>query len=412
MRLLKRQPGLPFLLALGVLLILSASFLAVQLWSDKVFRGAAEALEAPMMPPTMPPARKGELRAVPGKKIEIAKAAAVEVVAAPEIHEPAEVAEPVVVELSKMVEAPAIAEPLDAPPVVAATPTPVKPVVAKIKETPMKAKEASVVATLDKEVKPAVKVQEKSSVAAVPVKSAPSLVVEQSVSPIVSKKSVQKASVAAPRRSKKETVDTEIPPEWDWFSTPLKMEIIGDNIEIVPTGDVREIRLINVVASLPERSPAPILVDEPASPVVPVLATEMPFASALARMGKLRHSRKVAVKASPEIAKATVAYKSPSLERLQQAVAQLRSKLEACEFKSGAVVQKNADDANTSSSVSRDYEEVPPIQALEGLSADVVSADEVDVSEHKFVPYYGGSGTSLSSRINGLLQRGIGYGRR
>ena len=55
MRLLKRQKGLPFLLALGVLFILSASFLAVQLWSDKyTMRGAVQALEAPVMPPAMP----------------------------------------------------------------------------------------------------------------------------------------------------------------------------------------------------------------------------------------------------------------------------------------------------------------------------------------------------------------------
>ena len=412
MRLLKRQPGLPFLLALGVMLILSASFLAVQLWSEDVFRGAAEALEAPMMPPALPTAKKGESKAALEKKIEIAKASAsVEVVAAPEVQEPVEAVEPAKVETPAMVEAPVLPTVL------------VKPVAARVADAPVKdvkapaaAKEAKVAAKKavadSVEMKPVAPIQDKPVV--VPVADAVVVVAEPETAS--QKPMVSAAKASRVRKSKKtEVIETEVPPEWDWFSTPLKLEVSSGNVEIVPAERVRELRMVTISARLPEKSPEPVFVAAPASAesassVRPALETEMPFTSALARMAKLRYSRKASVKASPEIARAAAAYRSPSLARLQQVVAQLRGKLEAREIESAPVVQSAAADVSV---VSGDTEESSPVQTMkEASAADGADSEKIDVSEHKFVPYYGGSGTELSTRINDLVQRGVGYSRR
>ncbi|HAE37225.1 MAG TPA: hypothetical protein DCG57_01150 [Candidatus Riflebacteria bacterium] len=440
MRLLKRQPGLPFLLALGVLLILSASFLAVQLWSGDTFRGAVEALEAPMMPPSLPVGKKGGAKASSGKKIEQKPVVAVEVVSAPEVQE-LEAGEPVnapaptpaveAVKASDMVEAPAM--PLEVK----------KPAPAKVKEVTAPAK-ASVV-------KPARPVSEVKPVQAEPVGTS----VEQALSAPVKEKVSEAPRVAknlttsnssastgkvsskkgraarkAAKEAAKEADENEVPPEWNWFNIPLKLEISGGNVEIVSTGAPKDVALVTVVARLP----AGLFVDavEPVSgqsasesnyeaDLMPVPASEKPFVSALAKMAKLRRGRMAAIEADPELEKAAAAHRSNSIEELRLAVVTLRSRLDVgsrsvdpvvpaavaasdISYDAGSYASAPAPDASgvvVEASITTEVSKEPV--------AAVIDAGSDDKSEFKFVPYYSGSGSPVSGRINTLLQRGVGY---
>ena len=433
------------------MLILSASFLAVQLWSEDAFRGAAEALEAPMLPPALPVGKKAGSKAALDKKIEQAKAAvAVEVVSAPEVQEPATeepvaAAEPVVVEPVKataMVEAPAM--PADA---AATAPAKAREVVVEAKASLKKPAKAIV------EVKPAkvetVAVKEagkknleqvKPLSEAVVVISKPSVVTleSSSVSTAVSGKSVTGSGkkIRGSRKAAREIDENEIPPEWNWFSTPLKLEFSGGNVEIVPVGKPRDIQLVSIVARLPsdpsvyEAEPFSGPSDETGeAQKIAVPATDKPFVSALARMAKLRYVRMAAVDADPELKKAAAAaHRSRSLEELRLAVAGLRSRLETGASDSDSVaVGPVASVAASEVSVETDsYVTAPDIKPLsddvdvasaspssiEAPEEPVVAADVDEKAEFKFVPYYSGSGSAMSSRINTLLQRGIGYSRR
>jgi hypothetical protein len=442
MRLLKRQPGLPFLLALGVLLILSASFLAVQLWSGDTFRGAVEALEAPMMPPSLPVGKKGGAKASSGKKIEQKPVVAVEVVSAPEVQEleagepvnaPAPAPTPAVeaVKASDMVEAPAM--PLEVK----------KPAPAKVKEVTAPAKASVVKPTRPvSEVKPvqaepvgtsveqalSAPVKEKVSEAPRLAKDLTTSNSSASTGKVSSKKG--RAARKAAKEAAKEAYENEVPPEWNWFNTPLKLEISGGNVEIVSAGAPKDVALVTVVARLP----AGLFVDavepvsgQPASEsnseadLMPVLASEKPFVSALAKMAKLRRGRMAAIEADPELEKAAAAHRSHSIEELRLAVASLRSRLDAGSRPVAPVVPA----AVAASEVSYDAGSYAPApvpdasgvvveasitaEVSEEPVAAVIDAGSDDESEFKFVPYYSGSGSPMSGRINTLLQRGVGY---
>lgn len=435
------------------MLILSASFLAVQLWSEDVFRGAAEALEAPMLPPALPVGKKTGSKAALGKKIEQAKAAvAVEVVSAPEIQEPAkeepvETVEPVAAEPVKapaMVEAPAM-------PADAATTAPVKAkeVVVEAKASSKKPAKAAV------EVKPA-KVE--TEVSAVTVKDAGKKNLEQAkpvtgnveviskpsivtidprpASPVVGKKSVTTSGkkIRGSRKAAREIDENEVPPEWNWFSTPLKLEFSGGSVEIVPVSKPRDIQLVSVVARLP--ADLSVDVSEPysdssdetsESQKMADPAIDKPFVSALARMVKLRYVRMAAIDADPELKKAAAAaHRSRGLEELRLAVAGLRSRLEAGASDAVVVSPVAAVSASEVSVETDSYVAAPDLKpasddadagsaspsTIEATEEPVVAAGIDEKADYKFVPYYSGSGSAMSSRINTLLQRGIGYSRR
>ncbi|NCB37356.1 MAG: hypothetical protein EOM80_01195, partial [Erysipelotrichia bacterium] len=185
MKLLKKRQGLPFLMTLGVGFMLSASFMAVQLWSDKeIRRGAVEALEAPVAPPDLaavaaapllPPAISTKTEVVASESTEVTKAKTPPVAPQPKIQvEPAQL--------------------VASEPAAAAKPE-------KFAEhQPAEVKSAQV-----EKVK---KVSAKKT-------------------PAVSKKSARKAKKAV------EKVPTEIPPEWNWFQKPLKVEMVSGEVEIV-----------------------------------------------------------------------------------------------------------------------------------------------------------------------------------
>lgn len=432
MRLLKRQPGLPFLMALGVMLILSASFLAVQLWSGKAYRGAVEALEAPVMPPAMPTARKKVSRAALDRKIEKAKTvAAVEVVNAPDEQPPAAssvkptavASAPVSTDLAKpssvalqparlpgMIEAPAM------PPAAGVRVKPAKEVVSKPEAAVKVAKEPIVV----KEVKPViaepiVEVKEPKPVVVEPVAQktpAPAVPpVKVVASPVVERVAVQtRKALTRPAKVAKMEDESVIPQEWNWFSVPLKMELHDGHIEMVPVEKSREIRLLTVSAKLPDSITPDVITDSAVETVAP--AVEMPFTNALARMGKLRISRLAIVKKNPEIKKAVSARRSEAIENLRGAVSELCSRLND--------LKRRDEHIEAGISPVAPFEPVESSDVIE--NATFIESDDaggnqeslsqqIDSTEHQFVPYTG-SGTELSSRINSLIGKGVGFRRK
>jgi len=366
MKLLRRQPGLPFLMALGLLLILSASFLAVQLWSDgSTRRGAVQALEAPVMP-----------RALDAKKGSKTKVAARPVKKLP-------VEEPMVEE--KAVELPAVNETAvvensgELPDVVVSVPEPEK-VIPEIKE----------------EVKPAKKADVKP------------------VAPVIKPKAEKKAAVSrpakAPRKSRPVVEEdiTVMPPEWNWFSTPLKAELKHGQVNIVAAVAPVDVKLVTVAARTVERKEP-----EKAQPAVdtqiaapsksePVIDGQKPFSKALERMAKIRRIRETReVKVAPEEAKqvAVVDEVSPSMRKLGETLRKLSEKLEkapASSFERSYQAPVAAAVAPTAA-----FEEAPAVKAAGG-SEELESAE----LNSQLKPFYGGSGSSFSNRLNEMIRRG------
>ncbi len=442
MRLLKKQPGLPFLLALGVLLILSASFLAVQFWSgNNVFRGAAEALEAPLLPPSMKTGQKGRSRAALDKKNEKVKTAAVvEVVTAPEVQEEKTASvEKEPVSLSKA-SAPTMMEAPSLPPTLptktsrgkakaaktgkaaaALKPASVKPV--EVAPAPVKAAAVADVQTIKKQVG-----EESSSSVAGSVKPQASPVVEIGApihisaeaevaqKPLPAEKPMAVLAKTSVKRigAVKKADETVVPPEWNWFNTPLKIEISNGRVEIISENPPRELVFESVVVRLPDNFGS-VAEDAQYESAARIEApAEKPFIKALARMAKLRYSRLAAVKEDPQLAQAVAKQKCETLEQLREAVVMLCGKLDKSE-------KASADQALAGSTVEVALpneiepvivDEAPINSESKSLVVDVPGVDEADAVEYEFAPYYSGSGTGLSSRINDLLSNGVGYSRK
>jgi len=409
-------------MALGVLLILSASFLAVQLWSEKVYRGAAEALEAPVMPPAMPTARKGKSGAALDKKIEKAKTvAAVEVVKAPEVQntEEASVSE---TETDSEKTRPVAQKPAKMPDMIEA---PAMPPAADVREKPAKsAKPAKAAEPVVESSEPAVPVtpvvaepltevkEPKTVEPAVKADPAPVVrVVKTVVAPVKAAEEPRKPSVKRKKAVKVED-ESEIPQEWNWFNAPLKIEFSDGRVEIVSAEARSEVKMVGNI------QPEPV-VEEPSAnhleesrQVEP--SFEKPFVAALARMGRLRSMRTAAVVKDPGLEKAILARRSESLEHLRDAVVKLCNKLDPVEApRADAGLAVGSGDSTTG------LESVSSVTAQEGFSSEDKSSvaeteknHQVTADDHQFVPYYAGSGSDLSSRINDLITKGFGSRRK
>lgn len=334
MKLLKRQKGLPFLLALGILLLLSASFLAVQFWSgDNQRRGAVEALEAPVMPPT-----------------------------APKIVAP--------------------------PPVVPAAPE----AVAIIPAEPLPVKEPELVVET-KVVEPAPAIAPKAEIAVV--------VEAQPAQPVQISQPVQKKAKKSRKKVVKvEEIPTEIPPEWNWFSKPLKLNLSQGKAEIVVSEGNQEI----ILAAAPvEPVVAVVLPDSSESPAKAFAETEKPFVTALARMAKLRQMREAyaARRSAPAPVKpvAVVESVSPSMRRMGELLRLLSEKLNRRSVPAVVATEEVKAVAETS--------EIAPATAVPDVASEetIVELAPTSVDAVELKPYRG-SGSSFSSRVNEMIKRG------
>ncbi|HNX76250.1 MAG TPA: hypothetical protein PLM07_16020 [Candidatus Rifleibacterium sp.] len=382
MKLLKKQKGLPFLLTLGILFILSASFLAVQLWSDKdSFRGALHALEAPVMPPAMP-----KVVAPPPVKKVTSK-----------VEVPAEPA-PAKVEVAKAVEKKAPAP--EPTPVVEAVPA-IDKAVLKQEEPPrtVNVKEAAEVA--------------KPSIPTVIKKAKEARVANVAVSETLPAKEKQ---AVRPRKSRKkakvEEIPTEIPAEWNWFSKPLKLNLEPGKAKISLADSDHEIKLneSEKIASTPVEVAVQVakpFVDEvdalevaPAASSEPIIAepqTVRPFMMALAKMARIRQMRHAAVSAKAVPAPESL---SPSMQRLGAALKAICDRVES----------SVAPEQTSVESVSEETETIDNSPSEASVASDnVEQAVAEPVSEPVVEPVrpYGGSGSSFSQRVNDLLKSGL-----
>ncbi|HEY9070219.1 MAG TPA: hypothetical protein VIV61_08160 [Candidatus Ozemobacteraceae bacterium] len=198
-----------FLFTIGFLLLFSSSFLAYHAWDGPGYQGSAAALEAPVTPPSLdaaaapvapPSAAKPVVQAQPAGTLEVPAEPAAEVKQKETAGKPQEAPIP-----------PAVSEkPRDVP-------------VAKQAKTSPAKTNASVAqkASGKAEVKQA---GEKTS--------RPAQVVPVSQSP---KKAETKTWTSRKRRVQKVVEEdiTRVPPEWDWFSKPLRVEMKAGKVEIL-----------------------------------------------------------------------------------------------------------------------------------------------------------------------------------
>lgn len=404
-KLIKKQQGLPFLLALGVMFILSSSFLAVQLWSDEDgLRGAAAALEAPLIPPDLnaptivpPPVEKPEPSVVKKEKQAPVSDVATEEKAKqenkPVVVAPAEVVVEAPVKLEKPEEAelkPVAEEKV----VVAKKPERKKAEPKKIEkadEISVSVKSNNAVPKKDEVVqqperqkttsKPVVKKVEK----------------DESIAFASERKELEKAVVESPKLIKKPVkkaeIPTEIPPEWNWFQTPLKLEVADGKVEIVPVAKVESgsaADLKTVVAQAKPIKMAPeakkvVVSTSKAKRVMVGANTQKPFAKALGKMAKLREKRSGVAVRKTSVRPEVVRPATTALKRLQDMLQLI--------CKDG---MEPSDDENFSYVES--MENSPAFEEAEPENERPVETAEFDS--------YRGSGSSFSMRVNELIRSG------
>jgi hypothetical protein len=402
MKLLKKQKGLPFLLALGVLFILSASFLAVQLWSERSFRGALLALEAPTMPPAMP-----KVIAPPAEKKSPRKSRAASETARPDsLSVAVREASPALEEDKSLDSAAAVSinnaaiktEVLEAPAVV------------EVKAAEPMVKESTPVQVVRPEPRAEKKIEK----------------IEKKAPAIVQDTAVTVSSESKPRKSRKarvEEIPTEVPAEWNWFSKPLRVALGEGKARIEPDSAGKEIKLSDhekirfepvtveskEVVEMPSEI-APVQVDVEADAAnearvseVPesAPATEKPFMIALARMARIKQMRQSHSMNEKKIEKPSREV-SPSMRRLGDVIKVLCDRLD----KRVAATQENLSSiAGVQNSVVASSED--SVVAVESNGDNNDNNDKDGHEEGAFKPYYGGSGSSFSQRINSMIRSGL-----
>ena len=388
MKLLKRQKGLPFLLALGVLFILSASFLAVQLWSDKyTMRGAVQALEAPVMPPAMPkivapPPVKKVARTQPEKTL----VQAAEVKAEPEVAA-------------------------------------VEPIPADINAAEVKiVTGAPVEKAREKDVAPAPVVEEVKQIA-VPVQKA------EPVANIEVKEEKQPKSSKKARKTRKtsksvETVPTEIPAEWNWFSQPLKLSFNDGKAVIDRSEEDKSISLSSaekirvepaiaagIVVSEDEKQPVDSGVSEVVSASEADPSVEKPFMLALARMARIRQMRRQNNDPVESAAVVKAVELSPSMKAMGSMLRELCEKLDRHPETAESSISASEKTEAAEMAADKQIEVVGhnnPETAAGDSEATMVSSDTADTrGDVALKPYYSGSGSSFSARIDSMMKQGL-----
>lgn len=366
------------MLTLGMLLILSASFLAVQLWSGKnSLRGAAVALEAPVVPPAIFKNKATLKTKEPSKKVQLS--------------ETLEKAEIVIVDTDKTAEL-SVVEASKESKEDKQSVEPASQVISQNESGPSEqvtAVETPVVAkTVVPAALPAVP-QEKPKVAEV------GIVNENEAKTTVSKKTQSLKSV---RKNKKtaaiEVVPTEIPPEWNWFSAPLKIKFEQGKAEIAC--EAIPVTVAESRVSHKETAAASEIKTVPAVLKVAVeLDTERPFRVALARMAKIkaRHQKEKTQNVETPVLSSKI---SPASVQLRQAIRNLYEKLPAS-------------NENLNVKAVEDTEESEYLVQTSPVAVDLHN-DNAEVSDSetgkvKAQSEYIGSGSSYSSRIISLLKR-------
>lgn len=429
-KLIKRQQGLPFLLALGVMFILSASFLAVQLWSDgEMQRGAAAALEAPVIPPDLnvptivPPPQEAPV-AKPKASVEVKNDSSIPDKSAQDL--PAKTSEKPV---KTTVDAPVIEESVLDKPVAIEAPespelaAPEEPEVVKparertaktssaktlkssspVKVAPKTEKTASapekpvkVAPKAEKKASPSkIEEKEKAVVKVAPVVEPKSPVVKPEIVEVVAKPMAKKTANAI------KSIPTEVPPEWNWFSKPLKMKMADGKVEIVAseadkkTVAKRQEKAV-VKEAKPQKNSSLQRFEKKSAPVV-----AKPFAKALTKMAKLREKRGYEGPQTVKVAPKATQKAAAALKRLRDMVRHIRVE-KSIENKLGVSHDGSGEDLNSLSV------RTAPAMIDEEAVAENVETQDGGFADHSLQEEgdYSGSGSSFSMRINDLIRSG------
>ncbi len=374
MRLLKREKGLLFLLTLGTFFIISASFLAVQLWSGKnSLRGAAVALEAPVIPPAI------SRNAMKARKDGFSDKADKKKLQHSGVLEKAVLSEDPELEATTKKEVVSPAGDISEVPVADAK------VEAGFVEPLAVAETTAVVESLPE------KTHEEVATAAGFV--APL----QHVLPArLDKKIVKPAKLRKNRKvdKKADVIPTEIPPEWNWFSAPLEIKMAKGKVEIVRsqasvTADAHvspAVTAIEVVATEFDSEKVPAILQVAVKSYV-----DRPFKNALNRMARIRVLRAERKDSVDSSAKAF----SPAAVRLSEVLRSLCQKMPDSD-------RAVATDVLKTEEVADDF----PVDLLvTDLHNDMVETAVSDSDKNDDEIHYAGSGSSYSNRIISLLKQ-------
>ena len=193
--------------------------------------------------------------------------------------------------------------------------------------------------------------------------------------------------------NKKTEIPTEIPPEWNWFQTPLKLEVADGRVEIVPAAKVELDSTIGskeVVAQVKPIKRAPEAKKVVASTlkvkrVVVGANTQKPFAKALGKMAKLREKRSGVAVRKTSVRAEVVRPATTALKRLQN------------------MLQLICKDG-LESSVDKDYSSMENMENSPAFE-ETEHNNEALVETAGFENYRG-SGSSFSLRVNELIRSG------
>ncbi len=398
------------MLSLGVLFLLSASFLAIQIWSDGgEMRGAAAALESPILPPDLtapivvPPPRPVSQAKAKKDAVPVVEEVLTEDQMPIEDNGGDKVEVPVSEEKSNQTHEKFKAEPvkLEKPQLAKSAPEP-KADTKEVRDMGM-VLEAKAAEPEKKPVK--IEKSEKSAekkvqnLAAKPVKVLeikPERVdpvgtaeVKVVAPPIMAAKPVKKS-----RKPRSQEIETEVPPEWNWFSTPLKFDVNDGKLEIVadpgkkmvnqPLTVSRPVQITEEIAEVSEEKP--VLNHQ--------IRFEKPFAKALAKMNKLKERRQGVKKPVINKVPAVVARSEAALKRIQGMVRNICSD----EVLENATAEEKAVDSSAEVAETS-------VEASENQSVTAISSLSVNESQSEESSYTG-SGSSFSMRVNELIRSG------
>lgn len=227
-------------------------------------------------------------------------------------------------------------------------------------------------------------------------------------------KTVKKARKAA---RAVEPVPTEIPAEWNWFSQPLKLSFDDGKAVIEKSGNDKAISLsseekIRVEPAVVEAATASEEESQSADAVVPVAepSLEKPFALALAKMARIRQMRlQNSVISEEEVVEAKAAELSPSLKAMGSVLRELCEKLDKRQEKASDSLASPEKIETAEVTVEQRVEAVEQDVVESAPEAEAATTTEVEASatDLGLKPYYSGSGSSFSARIDSMLKQGL-----
>ena len=393
MRILKKQKGFPFLIALGTLFLLSTGFLAVQLFSDGG-GSSVQALETPVVPPMLPVrVYTSPKKAVPAK--ETGKVVEQNVKAEEAVDEKPDVMSKVVLEpvvelvsvtpvKSYPVKATGAAKPI----VVAAVPVKKETIKIAPKSVEPTIKKTAKIIVSDKQNSKVASGNDRASAQVKPVLKRKAEVVSPAAK--ITKSSKQRVSV----RKRRKVDESVVPPEWNWFNKPLQMELSSGKLVIMPkNNDIKKTvrTVVDMTKTSFRKNVQAVNKNDAMDKYNAEYTPKNTFNKALAKIKKINPRREAEAK------KLGLILPSQGGKVRSKSLRALLAKLEAIKAENGMneqTLNKNKDDVSTKMT-----KEVAVATKVQPDNA-VIDVKSLGVNE------YHGSGSSFSARVQSLIRSG------